>query len=121
MSTQQKPVFDANNSYAIAPKLFIVSMFDGEAEAWYIMPDFDIFGRNITVPGFSPVFPQAYCTSNGEICQMTTGEGAAVSMTALWMSNHFNLTSNYFLIAGVGGVNPHIATTASVAFARHAV
>ncbi|EME45427.1 hypothetical protein DOTSEDRAFT_87779 [Dothistroma septosporum NZE10] len=108
----------------VAPKVFIISMFDGEAEAWYNIPDFDIFGQNITVPGFSPIFSQAYCTSSGDVCQMTTGEGeinAAVSMAALWMSGCFDLTSTYFLIAGVGGVNPHIAATGSVTFARYAV
>ncbi|KAK4624086.1 Purine nucleoside permease [Fulvia fulva] len=99
-------------------------MFEGEAEAWYNIPDFNIFDQNITVLGFSPIFPQAHCTNNGEICQMTTGEGeinAAVSITALWASNAFNLTSTYFIVAGVGGINPHIATTGSVTFARYAV
>lgn len=99
-------------------------MFDSEAGAWYDIPDFDIRARNITVPGLAPRFPEAHCTEDGEVCQMTTDEGeinAAASLTALWMSRYFNLTNTYFLIAGIGGVDPHIATTGSVTFARFAV
>lgn len=99
-------------------------MFDSEAGAWYDIPDFDVRARNITVPGLAPRFPQAHCTEDGEVCQMTTDEGeinAAASLTALWMSGYFNLTNTYFLIAGIGGVDPHVATTGSVTFARFAV
>jgi len=55
---------------------------------------------------------------------MTTGEGeinAASSLSALWMSGCFNLTSTYFMVAGIAGVNPHVATTGSVTFAKYAV
>lgn len=33
----------------------------------------------------------------------------------------FNLTSTYFLVAGIAGVNPEVATLGSVTFARYAV
>jgi purine nucleoside permease len=49
-------------------------MFDPEAEVWYGIPEFDILGLNITVPGFSPLFPDAHCTANGDVCQLVTGE-----------------------------------------------
>jgi len=49
--------------------------FSSEAAAWYGIPEFDVLEHNITVPGFSPLFPEIHCTSNGEICQLTTGEG----------------------------------------------
>lgn len=106
------------------PKLFILSMFTSEANTWYDRPDIDLLAQNITVPGFSPLFPEAHCTSSGEICQMTAGEGeinAASSIMALWMSGKFDLEKTYFLIAGIGGVNPHVATTGSINFARFAV
>ncbi|KAF2171728.1 hypothetical protein M409DRAFT_17964 [Zasmidium cellare ATCC 36951] len=99
-------------------------MFDSEEDAWCNIPDFNILDQNLTIPGFSPLFPDAHCTVDGSVCQMTTGQGeinAAASMTALWMSDCFHLRSTYFLIAGVGGVNPHIAATGSVTFARYAV
>jgi len=60
--------------YVIKPKVFIISMFDPEGEVWYGIPDFDVLARNITVPGFSPLYPDAHCTEDGDICQLTTGE-----------------------------------------------
>lgn len=46
---------------------------------------------------------------------------AASTITALTLSPCFNLTSTYFLVAGIAGVNPHLATTGSVTFAKYAV
>lgn len=83
-----------------------------------------ILGDNITVPGLSPLYPQAHCTASGEVCQLTTGEGeinAASSISALIYSDLFNLTQTYFLIAGIAGINPHYGTTGSVTFAQYAV
>jgi len=51
-----------------------IVQFDSEADVWYEnMPS--ILEQNITVPGFSPLFPDAHCTGSGEVCQVTTGEG----------------------------------------------
>lgn len=108
----------------ITPKLFIVSMFANEEETWYGRPDIDLLAKNITVPGFSPLFPDAHCTATGDVCQFTVGEGeinAAASIMALWLSSSFDLTSTYFLIAGIGGVNPHVGTTGSINLARYAI
>lgn len=50
------------------------SQFDPEADVWYEnMPS--ILENNITVPGASPLFPDAHCTGTGEVCQYTTSEG----------------------------------------------
>jgi hypothetical protein len=58
----------------IAPKIFIISMFDSEADVWYEnMPN--LYDKNITIPGASPLFPDAHCTKAGDVCQLTTGEG----------------------------------------------
>ncbi|KAI0341901.1 purine nucleoside permease [Trametopsis cervina] len=108
----------------IAPKVFIISMFVDEGEAWFSVPKFNILGQNITVPGLSPLFPQVHCTADGDICLITTGEGeinAAVSITSLTHSPHFDLTKTYFLIAGVAGISPKLGTIGSAAFARYAV
>ena len=60
--------------YVVKPKVFIISMFDPEADIWYGIPEFDLLALNITVPGFSPLFPDAHCTADGEVCQLVTGE-----------------------------------------------
>lgn len=59
----------------IAPRVFIISMFAPEAEVWYGIKEFNLLAHNITVPGFSPLFPQAHCTKDGQVCQLVTGEG----------------------------------------------
>ena len=59
----------------ISPKFFIISMFSPEAEVWYGIPEFNLLEHNITILGLSPLFPDAHCTSDGQICQVVTGEG----------------------------------------------
>ncbi len=111
--------------YKVKPKVFIISMFEPEADIWYANSGrFDLLQRNITVPGLSPLYPHVHCTAIGDICQLVTGESeinAACSITALVASPRFDLTATYFMIAGIAGVNPEIATTGSVTFARYAI
>ncbi|OJT11555.1 Purine nucleoside permease [Trametes pubescens] len=98
--------------------------FKPEETAWHGIPDFSLLEHNITIPGYSPFFPQAHCTSDGSICQAVTGESeinAASSMTALVLSPAFDLKRTYFLIAGIAGINPKQGTLGSVGFARFAV
>ena len=42
-------------------------------------------------------------------------------MTALTFSSLFDFTSTYFLIAGIAGIDPKVATLGSVTFAKYAV
>jgi purine nucleoside permease len=80
--------------------------------------------NNVTVAGFNPRFPHAHCNANYTVCQITTGEAeinAASTITALYLSPLFNLTTTYFLIAGIAGINPYQGTTGTAAFARFAV
>jgi len=99
-------------------------MFSYEEEQFLGAPSLDLTAQNITVPGFSPLYPDAHCNPNGTVCQMTTGEAeinAGCSVTALLRSGLFNLTQTYFLIAGIAGVNPEVATLGSVALNRFSV
>ncbi|KAI1614744.1 purine nucleoside permease-domain-containing protein [Exophiala viscosa] len=108
----------------IAPKVFIIDMFEPEGAAWWGIDEFDVLAQNITIPGLSPLFPEVHCTADGDICQVITGESeinAASSISALVLSSVFDLTKTYFFVAGIAGVNPEVATTGSVTFARYAV
>ncbi|KAF9075365.1 purine nucleoside permease [Rhodocollybia butyracea] len=108
----------------IQPKVFIIDMFLPEGEAWYNIPEFNVLEQNITIPGFSPLYPDAHCTEDGSICQVITGEAeinAASTLSALVYSGVFDLTTTYFLIAGIAGINPKVATIGDVTFARFAV
>ncbi|KAK0913353.1 hypothetical protein LTR02_002398 [Friedmanniomyces endolithicus] len=109
--------------YVVKPKVFIIDMFGPEGDVWYGIPEFDLLAINITVPGFSPLYPDAHCTANGDICQLITGESeinAATTIASLVRYPRFDLTTTYFMIAGIAGVNPEHATLGSVAFARYA-
>jgi len=65
--------FTHSNSHN-AHKLTIDFQFDSEADVWYEnMPS--ILEQNITIPGASPLFPDAHCIASGEVCQLTLGEG----------------------------------------------
>ncbi|KAI0339938.1 purine nucleoside permease [Trametopsis cervina] len=117
------PALDVRTS-KIAPKVFIIGMFDTEGAVWYGIPEFNLLGRNISMPGFSPLYPDAHCTLDGSVCQLVTGEGeinAAITLSALVASPTFDLSRTYFLIAGIGGINPKVATIGGVTFARYAV
>ncbi|KAF9264601.1 NUP-domain-containing protein [Marasmius fiardii PR-910] len=109
----------------IAPKVFIVNMFDLEAAVWYNIPEFNLQSRNITVPGFSPRYPNVHCTLDGSVCQLVTGEAeinAGITMAALiYSSSMFDLSKTYFLISGISGINPNRGTIGSVTLARFAV
>jgi purine nucleoside permease len=116
----QKRVFDC----VIKPKIFIISLFTPEAELWHGIPEFDLLALNVTVPGFSAMFPAAHCTIDGEICQLVTSMGeinSAITVNSLMHSDRFDLTSTYFMTAGIAGINPEVATIGSVTFARYAV
>ncbi|PQE21952.1 purine nucleoside permease protein [Rutstroemia sp. NJR-2017a WRK4] len=131
-----------NASCPITPKVFIIDMFSDEGAAWYGIPEFDVLAQNITVPGISPLFPQVHCTADGQICQVTTGEGgkidssltrnnnrliegleinAAITVNLIAYSPLFDLRQTYFLIAGIAGVSPKVTTIGAVTFARFAV
>ncbi|KAI0643445.1 purine nucleoside permease [Trametes meyenii] len=108
----------------IAPKVFIIGMFGREGNTWADVKEFNVFETNVTVPGFSPRFPDAHCTKDGSICQLVADEGeinAAATISALTFSPLFNLKKTYFLIAGIGGISPKVGTLGSVTFARYAV
>ncbi|EEB94736.1 hypothetical protein MPER_06402, partial [Moniliophthora perniciosa FA553] len=117
----RQPLCNATN---IAPKVFILNMFDREGDVWYNIPEFNLLNQNISVPGFSPRFPDAHCTEDGSICELVTGEAeinAGITISALVHSSLFDLTQTYFLISGVAGISPKWGTTGSVTFARFAV
>lgn len=108
----------------IAPKVVIISMFPSESEVWYGIPEFNLNAMNVTVPGLSPLYPAVHCTANGDVCNLIIGEAeinAAASITALAYSPKFDFTTTYFMVAGIAGVNPEVATICSVTFARYAV
>ncbi|PSR82026.1 purine nucleoside permease [Coniella lustricola] len=112
----------------IAPKFFIISMFSPEADIWYEnLPSSglgDLLAVNVSAPGLSMLFPHVHCTEDLQICQVTTGESeinAATTIASVVLSGKFDLTSTYFMIAGIAGVSPAWSTLGGVALSRYAV
>ncbi|KAK8133059.1 hypothetical protein PG999_001232 [Apiospora kogelbergensis] len=116
----------------IAPKVMILNMFNEEAKIWHeSIPSLgkgSLWDKNISLGGLSPLYPQAHCTSAGDVCQATLGESeinAAASMAALVLgadaASAFDFARTYWLVSGVAGVNPKLGTLGSVALARFAV
>lgn len=102
--------------------------FSPEADIWYEnLPSSglgDLLAVNISTPGLSMLFPHVHCTEDLQICQVTTGESeinAATTISSVVLSNKFDLTSTYFMIAGIAGVSPKWSTLGGVALSRYAV
>ncbi|CAD6585289.1 MAG: hypothetical protein ASARMPREDX12_001960 [Alectoria sarmentosa] len=115
---------EARGHKHIKPKVFLIDMFPPEGAAWYDIPEFNLLAKNISVPGLSPLYPDVHCTENGDVCQIVTGEAeinAANSINALTFSRLFDFTKTYFMIAGIAGVSPKVATLGSVTFAKYAI
>nr|GAT44917.1 predicted protein [Mycena chlorophos] len=115
---------DACVELPVQPKVFVITMFNLEANEWFGNPEFDFTDCQIPIPGLSPLYPSVYCTNDGAACLITTGQAeinAASSISALVYSGRFVLTSTYFLVAGIAGISPKRGTIGSVTFARYAV
>lgn len=104
----------------IAPKVMVITMFDAEAKPWLEGRDLDIV---VPVPGLSTSFPDVRCDAAG-LCLMTTAMGfanAATSVSALVLSDAFDLRGTYFLIAGIAGVDPNDGTLGGAYWARYVI
>ncbi|GAA0599474.1 purine nucleoside permease [Paenochrobactrum glaciei] len=104
----------------IAPKVMIITMFGQEAKPWL---DGEKFTKHIALPGLSAEYPNVDCTDAG-LCHVTTSMGlanAASTISAVTLSNQFDLTKTYFLIAGIAGVDPEQGTLGSALWAKYSV
>lgn len=98
----------------------IISMFDKEAEVWHQTLQLT---QSIAVPGLSPRYPMVRC-NDADVCQLTTDMGkanAAASVAAMIHSGLFDLHASYFLVAGIGGIDPAQGTTGTAAWSRYLV
>ncbi|KAF2468545.1 purine nucleoside permease [Lindgomyces ingoldianus] len=95
-----------------------------EAESWSLVPNLNLFAKKFPVPGLSPMYPDVYCSNNGEVCHATTGEGeinAALSTAALLASPLFNLTTTYILVTGISSISPKHGTLGSVTLPLYSI
>jgi purine nucleoside permease len=101
-------------------KVFIITMFDIEAQPWSGALGLT---QNVPVVGLPAQDPAVLCNAD-DVCLVTTGMGkanAAASVAAVVFSGRFDLTHAYFLVSGVAGVDPTQGTLGSVAWATNVV
>ena len=111
---------EATLAAPIAPKVLVITMFAPETAPWRDGRKLD---TRVAVPGLSKEFPDVACDAAG-LCVMTTSMGyanAATSVAAVIFSGKFELSKTYFLVAGIGGVDPSDATLGSALWARYVV
>jgi purine nucleoside permease len=76
-----------------------------------------------TRPEFWPgsAIIKGFTTPSADIGRCNPVINAALSVNTLVLSDRFDLTNTYFILSGIAGVNPRVATLGTVAFARFAV
>ncbi len=110
----------AREAQPIAPKVMVITMFGEEARPWL---EGEKFTQKIKLPGLNPEYPEIDCTGEG-LCHMTTAMGfanAASSVAAMALSDKFDLSHTYFLIAGIAGVDPKQGTLGSAHWAKYSI
>lgn len=119
IGVQAAPPADAVPAKVRAPKVMVITLFDGEVKPWLAgvkLPD------KVRVPGLSAEFPEVAC--NADICVATTAMGyanAASSTMALIFSGKFDFRHTYFLVSGIAGVDPANGTLGTAAWADYVV
>jgi purine nucleoside permease len=103
----------------IAPKVMVITMFGAETKPWL---DNLQLSEKVAVPGLAADAPEVSC--NGDLCVMTTTMGfadAATSTAAVALSDKFDLSKTYFIVAGIAGIDPSKGTLGSAAWADYVV
>ena len=115
----------ANAVELIRPKVIVVKTFEvgsdtgdtpGEFQFWV---EREHLGGSIVVPGLD--HPVLFNDQGvyGVVSGTTVRSG--LQIMALCMDPRFDLTHTYWLINGIAGVNPEVATEGSAAWARHVI
>lgn len=68
----------------------ISRQFAPEAASFYSVESLNLHAQNITIPGLSPLFPDAHCSPSGEVCQITMGESGKCSFRSVFINMQSN-------------------------------
>ncbi|KAI1501351.1 purine nucleoside permease [Biscogniauxia marginata] len=112
----------------ISPKVMIVTFFDSEGDVYLNNSNstgsLDFRANRYRLPLGNPLFPYLHCTSDNDVCLITTGEGiinAAATTMALLANPKLDLSETYWLLTGIAGGAPDQVTLNSIAVARFSV
>ncbi|MGO1295901.1 MAG: purine-nucleoside phosphorylase [Vibrio sp.] len=104
----------------ITPKVMIVTTSSNEARPWL---EHTKFTQSVALAGLNPQHPDIYCTDDA-VCMVTTAMGyanAATTLMAISFNARLDLSNTYFIIAGIGGIEPKYGTLGSAHWARYVV
>jgi purine nucleoside permease len=108
-------------------KVVIVSLFEIGKDEGDVAGEFQLWkerrGLTMRIP-FPQSFHDLYYNPDTQVLGMVTGIGTARSTAAtmaLGLDQRFDLSSAYWLVAGIAGIDPEDASIGSVAWARHVV
>lgn len=109
----------------IRPKVIVVATFEVGADTGDKPGEFQFWAerekltKTITVPGLDhPV-----CYNDQGVYGVVSGTTvrAGLQIMALCLDPRFDLTRSYWLINGIAGVNPRVASEGSAAWARYVI
>lgn len=109
----------------IRPKVIVVATFEvgkdlgdnpGEFQLWV---EREKLVHTLVVPGLD--HPVRYNDAGVYGVVSGTTVRAALQIQALGLDPRFDLTRSYWLVNGIAGVSPHVASEGSAAWARHVV
>jgi purine nucleoside permease len=108
-------------------KVVVVTTFEIGEDIGDTAGEFQNWVEKLPLPTVLP-FPQGNhhlrYNSEKQVLGIVTGEGPsrmASSITALANDKRFDLSHAYWILAGIAGVDPHVASLASAAWARYVV
>ena len=109
----------------IRPKVIVVATFEVGADTGDKPGEFQFWAErekltgSLTVPGLD--HPVRFNDQGLYGVVSGTTVRAGLQMMALGLDPRFDLTRSYWIINGIAGVNPHVATEGSAAWARHVI
>jgi purine nucleoside permease len=108
-------------------RVVVVTTFEIGEDTGDTAGEFQNWVEKLPLPTVLP-FPQGYhhlrYNTEKKVLGIVTGEGPsriAASITALANDERFDLSHAYWILAGIAGVNPHVASLASAAWAKYVV
>lgn len=110
----------------IRPKIVIVTMFERGADSGDAPGEFQFWNerQDLDVVFESGAHHHYHYNPDTEVLGMVTGIGtakAAASIMALGMDPRFDLSTSYWMVAGIAGFDPEDASIGSVAWAEYLV
>lgn len=111
----------------IRPRVVVVTMFEPGQDSGDAPGEFQYWVERENLSQIIPL-PAAYhnvrSNADGSVIGIVTGVGnsnAAASIMALGMDPRFDLVKSYWLIAGIAGMDPHLASVGSAVWADFVV